>query len=75
MGIDVLVIPDHLIPQLAPVPAMASIAAATAPSWSARSGSSRPSSSGWQARRGCVLGLLDRRASCYNVAERRTSWT
>jgi probable F420-dependent oxidoreductase len=29
MGIDVLVIPDHLIEQLAPVPAMATIAAAT----------------------------------------------
>lgn len=29
MGIDTLVIPDHLIPQLAPIPAMATIAAAT----------------------------------------------
>jgi probable F420-dependent oxidoreductase len=29
IGIDVLVIPDHLIPQLAPIPAMATIAAAT----------------------------------------------
>jgi len=28
-GIEVLVIPDHLIPQLAPIPAMATIAAAT----------------------------------------------
>ena len=29
VGIDTLVIPDHLIPQLAPIPAMATIAAAT----------------------------------------------
>ena len=29
LGIDTLVIPDHLIPQLAPIPAMAVIAAAT----------------------------------------------
>ena len=29
IGIDTLVIPDHLIPQLAPMPAMATIAAAT----------------------------------------------
>ena len=29
IGIDTLVIPDHLIPQLAPIPAMATIAAAT----------------------------------------------
>jgi probable F420-dependent oxidoreductase len=29
MGIDTLVIPDHLIPQLAPIPTMATIAAAT----------------------------------------------
>ena len=29
MGFDALVIPDHLIPQLAPIPAMATIAAAT----------------------------------------------
>ena len=29
LGIDTLVIPDHLIPQLAPIPAMATVAAAT----------------------------------------------
>lgn len=29
MGFDALVVPDHLIPQLAPIPAMATIAAAT----------------------------------------------
>jgi len=28
-GIDVLVVPDHLIDQLAPIPALATIAAAT----------------------------------------------
>ena len=30
IGIDTLVIPDHLVTQLAPIPAMATIAAATA---------------------------------------------